>query len=640
MKLLWALAALSFSLCFNHVSAVKKLEKLRWHSKGEVAKVRDKNYIKTTRKSLRQVLLKSVALKSCHELLLNSHTYIKTILFMESPQLLKQIIFKNCGTNYGLVAETFKVAIQYGLHLPVFQTQFHNNNKAVQNSILHLIKNSRNEKEFLQILKVLSFDWRTRSFLGKGLLHWVVYFDNVPLMTALLGELFSDNFYKVYESNCPVGSKLCLRPMAAGPYYIKYKAVDSLGKTFYHYVRSADMAKVLGTMLHKKWFLIKDKIGNTPFTELVNSGLYDVAESILSLSERIQIMEKGSWRDLRPFGCYDCTTIVIDRKDIHNSISSIFFELFGGKCIPRFDIDFYDEDSTDSGGPTREFLTLGLQQMFMDDSPYFEIVDVESNLYAPSQKRSPEEFFYIAGFIALAIYKDIPVGVEFIPMLYKAIYGLNDWNEELFAVQHPALARSLNTLLSSNNNDLASLQLYLDEEETVPVDITNVHEYCRQFMKKRLFDMHEERMTAVADGFNAILKGTIQEHLTPRELALILMGEPSITADEFLSNICVIGDSKNSRMFEYFKNVVSEFTSEQIFQLIKFINGRDRLPYGGMGKLEKKIQVQICHKSSNFFPYTYSCHSELILPIYESEEQLKEKLLLAISEENAYFHEL
>jgi hypothetical protein len=75
---------------------------------------------------------------------------------------------------------------------------------------------------------------------------------------------------------------------------------------------------------------------------------------------------------------------------------------------------------------------------------------------------------------------------------------------------------------------------------------------------------------------------------------------------------------------------VHAMTPEQQTKLLLFVTGSPRAPIGGLAKLP--FVVQRNGGDSNRLPTASTCFNILLLPQYESEERLRERLLKAIDE--------
>ena len=73
--------------------------------------------------------------------------------------------------------------------------------------------------------------------------------------------------------------------------------------------------------------------------------------------------------------------------------------------------------------------------------------------------------------------------------------------------------------------------------------------------------------------------------------------------------------------------------SEERARVLQFATGLSRLPSGGFARLRPRFKLSVFGKGDpRSLPTAHTCFNALELPPYASEEALREKLLLAVSE--------
>lgn len=85
---------------------------------------------------------------------------------------------------------------------------------------------------------------------------------------------------------------------------------------------------------------------------------------------------------------------------------------------------------------------------------------------------------------------------------------------------------------------------------------------------------------------------------------------------------------ENSQTVQYFWNVVEKFNQKELSELLEFVTGTNRIPSGGMAKLE--FIVQRNGTDDERLPSSSVCFSRLLLPEYTSQKQLDKMLRLAL----------
>ena len=151
-------------------------------------------------------------------------------------------------------------------------------------------------------------------------------------------------------------------------------------------------------------------------------------------------------------------------------------------------------------------------------------------------------------------------------------------------------------------------------------------------LKKRI----KAQIKAFREGFFSLIPKNEIEIFTPNEIDLLICGIPEIDPKDFLENIEFCYPlNKNSSLAKMFCNVVSKWDSEKIAKLLLFMTGSSGIPAGGfkefclMSKSSLKIELS---GDSKHLPQSHTCFNTLCIPSYDNEEQLSEKLQMAINE--------
>lgn len=92
--------------------------------------------------------------------------------------------------------------------------------------------------------------------------------------------------------------------------------------------------------------------------------------------------------------------------------------------------------------------------------------------------------------------------------------------------------------------------------------------------------------------------------------------------------------SKDDQTVKWFWEVVHGLTDDQKRQFLKFTTGSDRSPLRGLGELNLIIMVQALDNER--LPSAHTCFNHLLLPQYSSKDQLRNKLLKAIENNEGF----
>lgn len=94
----------------------------------------------------------------------------------------------------------------------------------------------------------------------------------------------------------------------------------------------------------------------------------------------------------------------------------------------------------------------------------------------------------------------------------------------------------------------------------------------------------------------------------------------------------------------WFWNVLDSMNQQDLALFVQYVTGTSKVPVGGFKSLQgmngpQKFQIHKMNVKENVettpLPSSHTCFNQLDLPIYKNEQELKEKLMLAIREGNA-----
>ena len=120
------------------------------------------------------------------------------------------------------------------------------------------------------------------------------------------------------------------------------------------------------------------------------------------------------------------------------------------------------------------------------------------------------------------------------------------------------------------------------------------------------------------------------------ELQELICGSPTLDFKELESTTIYDGYEKDSPVIKYFWEVVHGMTDEVKKQLLVFTTGSDRVPVGGLSKLQFVIARN--GTDGTRLPSSHTCFNALMLCEYESKEQLENKLRMALEYRNCGFY--
>jgi len=326
--------------------------------------------------------------------------------------------------------------------------------------------------------------------------------------------------------------------------------------------------------------------------------------------------------------------------------------------------EFIGEMGIDAGGLAREWFQLVTQEIFDPDMGLWQSsaanqMCMEIN---PSSEFCCEDHLVYYRFLGRVMGKalfdrQLVVG-HMVQHLYKHILGwpvtfgdLEQVDEEIYNN-----LKQIETM-GKNGDDLEELYLdftttkeILDHKEEVElveggadieVDNDNYPEYLEANLKYRLLDRVKPQMNELLLGFFDVIPEPLLTIFDFQELELIMCGMPKIDMDDWKDNTEYSGEydeeGPHHKVCQWFWEVVSDFDQEMRARCLQFVTGTSGVPARGFGVLQgndgnvRKFTIHGISISICLYPRAHTCFNRIDLPIYETKDDLYERLKLAVT---------
>ena len=367
---------------------------------------------------------------------------------------------------------------------------------------------------------------------------------------------------------------------------------------------------------------------------------------ILPLEPRIKLFRSVQSRKLG-----DEITLRVRREhilqDSFNKLRSIGYKKLNGRLL----IKYQNERAIDMGGPLRDWFCSIITELF---NPHYALFIPSSNNRSnqpnPSSYVNPHanDYFEFAGAVlALALLHGICVPAHLTRALLKHLLGqsmtlrdLEDVDEELHRslvwIMHNNI-EGLELQFTADYDDLGSHVLIELKEGGSDIEVTEEtkQEYVKLMIDHRLNSQIRQQINAFRRGFYTLIPQEEIKMFKPDELDLLICGVPEIDVDDMQRNTVYEGRyNANTPVIRYFFNVVRGFDKEQRAKLLLFMTGSSQVPVGGFAALvESRSPLSITSDPCReHLPSAHTCTNQLVLPNYQSEEELRTKLLKALME--------
>lgn len=265
------------------------------------------------------------------------------------------------------------------------------------------------------------------------------------------------------------------------------------------------------------------------------------------------------------------------------------------------------------------------------------------------------EFFGLV--LAKAIFDEIPLNLCLCPLLFKLILNpdamitLDDIKE-----YDTSTYLSLKYILDNDIDEDEYLELYFQHEfngemyslvndgEAVRVRNENKESYVLLKIDFMVKNFIYEQVEAIRKGMFKLLPQDILKDFTETEFEYLACGEHEIDIDDWKAHTVYSGVyTAEHNVIQWFWKTLSELDQKSLSIIFQFVTGMSRLPAGGFNHLNKNRGEKqsfnirsISYFKSVSYPQSYTCFNRLHLPLYTTEEELREGLQYIIDHNEVY----
>ncbi|KER32505.1 hypothetical protein T265_01385 [Opisthorchis viverrini] len=354
---------------------------------------------------------------------------------------------------------------------------------------------------------------------------------------------------------------------------------------------------------------------------------------------------------------YDDEPILISRDRLFEDSYARLHRKSPAEWKHKFVIRFHNEEGQDAGGPLREWYLLMSREIFNPNYCLFRTSPADRVTYTinPSSYINSNHlsyFKFVGRFIAKAIYDSKLLECYFSRAFYKHILGVPVKCSDLESEDYD-FYKGLEFLLKNHVSDLGYELTFsteinefgktetrdlIENGRNVPVTEQNKKEYVRLVCQERMTGAIRQQLDAFLAGFYEIIPKRMISIFNEQELELLISGLPNIDIGDLKANTTYSKYHPNSPQIEWFWCALESFDQEDRARFLQFVTGTSKVPLGGFANLEgmhgpTKFQISRASVSStNHLPCAHTCFNTLVLPAYETYEQLRARLLTAIRE--------
>ena len=324
-------------------------------------------------------------------------------------------------------------------------------------------------------------------------------------------------------------------------------------------------------------------------------------------------------------------------------------------------VQFANEDGIDAGGLAREWFGLLSREMFNANYALF-IPSPNGATFQPNSMSHVNQdhlqfFKFVGRIVGKAISDGYTLDVYFTRSFYKHILGQEVSYQDMEDID-VNFYKNLKSLVDINlsENDLHEYYFSCEELEfgsltvkelvpsgsSVKVTESNKLEYIKLVCHMKMTRNIQAQIEAFKAGFYEIISHQLISIFTSKELELLIAGLPTFDVEDLKKNTEYCNYTKDSVVIGWFWKILEEFTQEERAEFLQFVTGSSKVPIEGFKALPgmdgpQRFQIHKCFASKERLPTAHTCINQLDLPEYASEEELRNKLVLAIKEGNEGF---
>ncbi|KAJ3309689.1 hypothetical protein HDU76_003541 [Blyttiomyces sp. JEL0837] len=171
---------------------------------------------------------------------------------------------------------------------------------------------------------------------------------------------------------------------------------------------------------------------------------------------------------------------------------------------------------------------------------------------------------------------------------------------------------------------------------SVKLTRTNRNEFVDRYKDFVLDKIVKGSFEAFLKGFESVVDGNALALFRPEEFRQLAVGSPLLDLKGLEKSAQYEGWDADSVTIKHFWEIVHAMTEDEKKKLLIFTTGSDRVPVGGLSKLQFVIARN--GPDSERLPTSHTCYNVLLLNEYSTKERLEEKLKTALRHAHCGFY--
>lgn len=217
------------------------------------------------------------------------------------------------------------------------------------------------------------------------------------------------------------------------------------------------------------------------------------------------------------------------------------------------------------------------------------------------------------------------------PDFYKNLKMILEYNLDDIGLDHLTFSTEDHSFGRSQTIDL------VPNGRNVCVTEKNKEKYVRLVCQHRMTNAIQHQINAYLEGFYELVKPDLISIFTAKELELLISGMPDIDMHDLRKNTDYQGYKATDKEIGWFWNIMFSLKRSEKAAFLQFVTGSAKVPLEGFSQLQgmRGTQKFAIHKAggpSGALMSAHTCFNALDLPVYNTENEMREKLMYAINE--------
>ena len=371
-------------------------------------------------------------------------------------------------------------------------------------------------------------------------------------------------------------------------------------------------------------------------------------------------------------------------KNIDNSPLVINRDKILEESFNQFNIDdlnlkrnmhiyFIDEIAKDVGGVYREWYSCLFKEIFEEKKnnffklnnneglgkqtyiiPFIEKNDIHQELL--------DYYKFIGKIIGKALFDKITINYNLNQNIIKLLLGIKEFNIEDLKYYDIEIYKSLINLKNSNfsnNNDLyftweinGKIYEIIPNGKNILIDNNNKDLFLNTLPNFICYESIKQQINSLLQGFNILFSNKNQNYnyilniFNLNEFNFLLSGQNKVDLNDWKKNTVYKGYyNENYITIKYFWEILGELNQNDLIHFYKFCTGNSSVPIDGFIGLQATrnkvvkfcIQSQERGESNKRLIEAKTCFNRIILPEYDSKEEMKKAIETIVNNDTNFF---